>query len=282
MSRDLHSYEFEVISLDERGQVVKRCHKRAQFLTVDLSQDAKLEAVEIPGGNFMMGAPPNELGRRDNESPQHQVSVPAFFIGKFPVTQAQWRAVMHFLPECRADFRGDSLPVVNVWWEQALEFCSRLERQTGLHFRLPGEAEWEYACRAGTTTPFHWGPTITSDVANFDGTRTYGTGQPGEFRKGQTPVGAFGKANGFGLFDMHGLVWEWCADAWHDDYQGAPADGKAWLSGGDQGYRVQRGGSWRDGAALCRSAHRVGDIAHNLDHIVGLRVCLTVVADEDK
>jgi formylglycine-generating enzyme required for sulfatase activity len=280
MKRDLHSYEFEVASLDKRGQIVECGNKRTQSFTVDLSQGEKLEVVEIPGGNFMMGATPDELGQRDNESPMHQVSVASFFMGKFPVTQAQWLAVMRSLPDCRDDFRGASLPVVNVWWEQALEFCSRLEQQTGLYFRLPGEAEWEYACRAGTTTPFHWGQTITTDVANFDGTRPYGAGLASEFRKRLTPVGSFGKANGFGLFDMHGLVWEWCADTWHDDYQGAPTDGKAWLSGGDQGYRVQRGGSWRDGASLCRSAHRVGDIAHNLDHLVGLQVCLTVDLDE--
>jgi formylglycine-generating enzyme required for sulfatase activity len=275
MKHELQSYEFEVLSLDERGQVTEGYTRQAQCFTIDLNQGLKLEMVEIPGGNFIMGAPPDEVGRRENESPQHQVSVSSFFMGKFSVTQAQWFAVMSGLPQLHEAFRGDTLPVVNVWWEQALEFCRQLAQQSDLPFRLPSEAEWEYACRAGTTTPFHWGRTITTEVANYDGTQPYRELPAGEFRKRLTPVGSLQKANGFGLYDMHGNVWEWCADAWHDDYQSAPRDGTAWERGGDQGYRVQRGGSWRDSAVLCRTAHRVGDIAHNSDHIVGLRVCLT-------
>jgi eukaryotic-like serine/threonine-protein kinase len=275
MMHDLQNYEFEVVSLNEHGRVTESFISQARFFSVELDRGVELEMVEVPGGSFMMGAPEDEIGRRENERPQHQVSVPTFFMGKFPISQEQWLAVMPSLPDCRDEFREHSLPVVNVWWEKALEFCANLAQLTGLPFRLPSEAEWEYACRAGTTTPFHWGQTITPEVANFDGTRPYGEGPEGEFRKRLTPAGSFRKANGFGLYDMHGNVWEWCADVWHDDYQGAPADEEAWISGGDQGYRVQRGGSWRDSAVLCRTAHRVGDIAHNSEHIVGLRVCLS-------
>lgn len=274
MSHNLVDYEFETYTLDERGQIAERRVGHARTLSVDLGE-VDLQMVEIPEGSFVMGGPAGEPGRRENESPQHRVSLPSFFLGRFPVTQAQWRAVMGSPPPMRDEFRGDDLPAVNVWWEQVLDFCARLSERSGLNVRLPSEAEWEYACRAGTSTPYHWGPTITSEVANFDGTRPYGAAPKGTFRRGLTPAGYFRAANGFGLEDMHGNVWEWCADVWHDDYYGAPEDGSAWRSGGDQGYIVQRGGSWRDAAVLCRAAFRVGDIAYNSDHIVGLRACVT-------
>ena len=137
---------------------------------------------------------------------------------------------------------------------------------TDLAIRLPSEAEWEYACRAGTRSPFHSGPTISAKVANFNSERPYASASPAGSVRRLSPVGAFGMANEFGLYDMHGNVWEWCADVWHDDYRGAPNNGQPWLDAGDEGYRVQRGGSWRDIPELCRSAFRVGDIAFNWDH----------------
>jgi formylglycine-generating enzyme required for sulfatase activity len=181
---------------------------------------------------------------------------------------------MKSLPAIGEDFRGQNLPVVNVWLERAIEFCGRLSTLHGENFRLPTEAEWEYACRAGTTTPFSFGETLTTDLANFDGGQPFKDTPKGEFRKCLTPVGSF-PPNAFGLYDMHGNIWEWCADIWHENYLGAPEDGSAWLTNGDQSYCVQRGGSWLDRASNCRSAFRVGDIAHNNDHIVGLRVCLS-------
>jgi eukaryotic-like serine/threonine-protein kinase len=270
----LRSDEFDVIAVDEHGRVTERRPGRGRSFAVDLGHGMQLEMVEIPAGRFLMGAPVEEPERRENEGPQHPVTVPSFFLGRFPVTQAQWLAVMGHLPLLPEAFRGDDLPVVDVWCELALEFCIRLSRLTGERYRLPSEAEWEYACRAGSTSPFCCGPTITPALANYDGARPYGQAPAGEARAGLTPVGSLGLANAFGLSDMHGNVWEWCADVWHEDYRDAPADGSAWLTGGDQGYLVQRGGSWRDGAGRCRSAFRVGDIAHNSDHIVGLRVCL--------
>jgi formylglycine-generating enzyme required for sulfatase activity len=225
-----------------------------------LSQKTTLEMIEIPAGKFLMGSSTQESFFRENETPQHEVEISSFIIGKFPVTQSQWFSVMNQMPKISEDFRGENLPVVNVWLEKALEFCSELSKLTGKTFRLPTEAEWEYACRARTLTSFTFGETISRNLANYDNTHL-------------SPVGEF-PPNAFGIYDMHGNVWEWCADIWHENYIGAPNDGSAWLMHGDQSYCVQRGGSWIDRAINCRSAFRVGDIAHNSDHIVGLRVCI--------
>jgi formylglycine-generating enzyme required for sulfatase activity len=238
-----------------------------------LSSTTILEMEEIPAGSFLMGSSPHEPFSRSNERPQHRVEVSQFYLGKYPVTQAQWSTVMDDLPRTGVKFRGAQMPVVNVYLEKALEFCARLSALTGEKFRLPSEAEWEYSCRAGTTSAFSFGDELTPDAANF---KILPVGKPPaaeECHSGLTPVGSF-PANAFGLYDMHGNVWEWCADVWHENYVGAPSDGRAWIESGDQGYCVQRGGSWDNWADRCRSAFRVGDIAHNDDHIVGLRVCL--------
>src|SRR5207244_4203738 len=135
-------------------------------------------------------------------------------------------------------FKGDDSPVDGVSWEDAEEFCARLSHRTGRTYRLPSEAEWEYACRAGTTTPFHFGMTIMPDMVNYDGTKPYGKGPKGAYRQHTMPVGNYGPANAFGLYDMHGNVAEWTQDAWHDSYAGAPANGSAWEQGSDANYRV--------------------------------------------
>lgn len=237
-----------------------------------LSQTTILEMIEIPAGSFLMGSNDSEMEKRANETPQHEVNLKSCYLGKFPVTQGQWFAVMNDLPEIAEGFRGADLPVVNIWLEKAIEFCVRLSALTGEKFRLPSEAEWEYACRAGTTTPFSFGETITTEQANFNGEQPFKETPKGRFRKHLTKIGTFAP-NNFGLCDMHGNIWEWCADIWHENYVDAPTDGSAWLANGDRSYCVQRGGSWIDRASNCRSAFRVGDIAHNNDHIVGLRVC---------
>lgn len=245
-----------------------------KIIEFKLSQNVNLEMVEIPAGSFLMGSSESESEKRENETPQHEVDLRSFYLGKFSVTQVQWLAVMKSLPKISEDFRGNDLPVVNVWLEKAIEFCTKLSTLTGEKFRLPSEAEWEYACRAGTASPFSFGETINAGQANFNGGQPFGQTQKGEFRKCLTTVGSF-PPNDFGLYDMHGNVWEWCADIWHENYFNAPNDGSAWLRNGDQSYCVQRGGSWIDRTANCRSAFRVGDIAHNNENIVGLRVCLT-------
>ncbi len=222
-----------------------------------------LHMVIVPGGTFLMGSPDDEPEREEREGPQHEVTVPAFFMGRYPVTQAQWQAVAA-LPQVERErapdpsrFKGDNRPVESVTWYDAVEFCARLSVHTGRQYRLPAEAEWEYACRAGTTTPFYFGKTLTTDVANYDGNSTYADGPKGEYREETTPVDHFGIANAFGLCDMHGNVLEWCQDHWHDSYEGAPTDGSAWIEGGNSERRILRGGAWNVNPRYCRSAYRL-------------------------
>jgi formylglycine-generating enzyme required for sulfatase activity len=217
--------------------------------------------ISIPGGSFVMGAPSSEQESTSDERPQHVVTVKPFLMGKYPVTQKQWRVVATFGQVIReldpdpSEFKGDNLPVECISWDDANEFCARLTRKTKRDYRLPSEAEWEYAYRAGTTTPFHVGETITTDLVNYDGNYSYGDAPKGKYRERTTPVGNF-LPNQFGLCDMHGNVWEWCADHWHSNYEGAPTDGSAWLSDKESSYRVWRGGSWLHTPPYCRSAFR--------------------------
>jgi formylglycine-generating enzyme required for sulfatase activity len=233
----------------------------------DLANDTQLEMMLIPGGTFIMGSPKEEENSIDSERPQHEVTIEPFFMGKYQVTQAQWRFVAQLpqvnreLEQDPSNFKGDNRPVERVSWYDAVEFCDRLSQYTGRTYRLPSEAEWEYACRAGTTTPFHFGETITTNLANYDGESTYGDGVEGVYRRETTEVGSFGVANNFGLYDMHGNVYEWCLDDWHDNYKDAPTDGSAWFSSDDKlsdksGRAVLRGGSWDSFARHCRSAFR--------------------------
>jgi formylglycine-generating enzyme required for sulfatase activity len=190
-------------------------------------------------------------------------------MGKYPVTQAQYQAVMGNNP---SNFKGDNRPVEGVSWHEAMEFCDRLSKKLGQPYTLPSEAQWEYACRAGTTTPFHFGETITTDLANYDGTSTFASGPKGVFRQETTDVGLF-PANRWGLYDMHGNVFEWCLDHFHDSYNGAPADGSAWVTGGDSSYRMLRGGSWDHSPRICRCAFRLYD-AYPVSRVIsfGFRV----------
>jgi formylglycine-generating enzyme required for sulfatase activity len=209
--------------------------------------------VRISSGVFMMGSPETEEYHYKDEGPQHRVRVGSFYMGKYEVTQAQYRMVMGNSP---SEFKGDNLPVENVSWNEAVEFIRRLNgMQSAYTYRLPTEAEWEYACRAGTTTPFAFGSSLSSNQANFDGSRPYGGASKGVYRLKTTRVGSF-QPNAWGLYDMHGNVMEWCEDVWHEDYIGAPTDGSAWLDGGDQSRHVRRGGSWDSAAGGLRSAVR--------------------------
>jgi formylglycine-generating enzyme required for sulfatase activity len=165
------------------------------------------------------------------------VTVGSFYIGKFEVTQRQWRAVA-LMPKVNRDlntnpsqFAGDDLPVEQVSWDDAMEFCARLSRATGRSYRLPSEAEWEYACRAGTTTAFSFGETITAGVENYNGNYPWRDAVKGAYREKTVAVGSLGVPNGFGLYDMHGNVGEWCMDNWHENYSGAPGDGSVWEGG---------------------------------------------------
>ena len=253
LSLNLKTFEFQVVRVNGKGEITKRVSEEAKYFTEDLGNDVTLDMVEIPGGEFNMGSPEDEKERDQDEGPQHKVTVKSFFMGKFAVTQAQYEAIMGENPSA-SGCRGKQRPVVSLNWYDATDFCKKLTEKTGRTYRLPSEAEWEYACRAETITPFHFGETITTDLANYRGTDwkddkeklhsgNYGNGPKGKYREETTEVGNF-HSNAFGLYDMHGNVWEWCQDTWHKDYQGAPADGSAWVENGDDSKRVLRGGAW--------------------------------------
>ena len=277
----LESFEFETAQIrqvEAGGWDIERRHGSAQQFVEELGDGTGLDMVFVPGGKFEMGSPDDEPENEDNEKPQHEVEVSPFYLGKYPVTQAQWRAVAA-LPQVEralkpesSHFKGANRPVESISWDDAVEFCRRLSRHSGRDYRLPSEAEWEYACRAGTTTPFYFGDTLSSELANYDGRETYGEGPEGEYRKQTTDVDSF-PANGFGLYDMHGNVWEWCADDWHSNYKGAPNDGTAWVDENrTKTRRVLRGGSWFINPWVCRSAVRNYVTPVNANVINGFRV----------
>jgi eukaryotic-like serine/threonine-protein kinase len=295
------SFEFETAKLIlksgvfglGKGSEIQRSRKKSRLFIQDLGNGVNLEMVAIPGGTFIMGSPENEEGYHASQSPQHQVTVPSFFMGKYPVTQKQWQAVAALekvnidLQSDPSYFKGDgstsltnNLPVECVSWDDAQEFCARLSRMANKTYRLPSEAEWEYACRAGTTTPFYCGETISTDLANYRGTDweykskvypgNYGQGQKGEFREKTTEVGIF-PANPFGLYDMCGNVWEWCEDEWHENYINAPINGSVWTSLSVDN-KLLRGGSWYHNPANCRSAYRDFYNLDDFSHNIGFRV----------
>ncbi|WP_199302160.1 formylglycine-generating enzyme family protein [Pseudanabaena cinerea] len=236
-----------------------------------------LELAAIKEDDFQMGSNQNS-----NEQPIHPVHIKAFRIAKYTVTQELWKAVAA-MPKVKDDlnadpsrFKGANLPVENVSWHDAQEFCKRLSNAIKQPVRLPTEAEWEYACRAGTNTHFAFGDTITPSQVNYDGNYPFGGAAKGQYRVTTVAVDSLAK-NDWGLYQMHGNVWEWCEDVWHDNYNGAPSDGSAWMSGGDQSYRVLRGGSWSHYAGHCRSACRGRNIPSSRCNIYGFRVVLPLL-----
>lgn len=198
---------------------IQRSRRATWGYTEPLNDEIGLEMISIPRGTFLMGAPEGEPESYDYERPQHEVSLKPFYMGRYAVTQAQWRVVAGYpqidreLNPDPSDFKGDNRPVQNVSWYDATEFCKRLSAKTGREYKLPSEAQWEYACRAGTETPFHFGEIITTELANYRGTSTYNGSPEGEYREQTTDVGSF-PANAWGLYDIHGNVFEWCEDDW--------------------------------------------------------------------
>jgi formylglycine-generating enzyme required for sulfatase activity len=228
------------------------------------------ETIAIPAGEFLMGTLPDKPEEvQMTEIPQHRVKLSSFQLGIYPVTIYQFNFVM-MLPKVKIDlgskkqarysWKSDKLPITSVPWEDAIEFCARLSILTGKNYRLPSEAEWEYACRAGTTTNYSFGDTLPENQANF-----YLMGRENVLM----PVGQF-PPNAFGLYDMHGNVWEWCQDNYQNNYNGAPTDGSAWL--GNSKYHVLRGGSWLDIPWRCRSAYRGYGADVKFCYDIGFRV----------
>ena len=292
-------FELETARLLRQGEGwrLERRSLRLERALVELGEEISLPLLWIPGGELVMGSPPDELERCDSEGPQHRVRLAGFWLGQTPITQAQWRAVARLVPPLGerwqrqlpanpstfqpegeknasygrfallpAESNTDQRPVEQVSWHEAMEFCRRVETflpdGSGLHCTLPSEAQWEYACRAGESTPFACGETITPELANYDANYTYADGPKGEYREQTMPVGMF-PANAWGLHDMHGNVWEWCLDHWHENYDEAPFDGRAWINpdtrdsdAEEEQPRLLRGGSWYYFPGFCRSAAR--------------------------
>ncbi|PSB22042.1 sulfatase-modifying factor protein [Phormidesmis priestleyi ULC007] len=280
--RTVSTFEFDIVTLEvqqksglfgQKKLTTQTRPGRAEYFTEDF---LKLDMVSIPGGSFTMGSM-----EYDGEKPPHKVTIAPFFMSKYPITQAQW-SVIASLPKINLDldpdpsnFKGANRPVEQVSWDEVVEFCDRISQKTEKTYRLPSEAEWEYACRAGTTTPFHFGETITTDLVNYDGNETYGDSPKGVYRKQTTDVGSF-PPNAFGLYDTHGNVWEWCADPWHENYDNAPADGRVWELDSDREntLRLLRGGSWSNNPIFCRSAYRNRTRRDDRNNNIGFRVLL--------
>jgi formylglycine-generating enzyme required for sulfatase activity len=255
----------------EEGQKAQKEPRPGDVTVIGMSSGVEMKFAWCPPGTFLMGSPSSEEQREGHEGAdetQHRVTLTrGYWLGIHQVTQAQWQAVMGSSP---SQFRGDTFPVERVSWEDCQEFIKRLGQKTGKRFRLPTEAEWEYACRAGTTTPFHFGETISTDQANYDGNYTYSKGKKGLYRQKTTPVGSF-PANPWGLYDMHGNVWEWCQD-WYGLYQKEDIKDPQGINNGAA--RVLRGGSWYDVPRGCRSACRNRGVPGRRYGSFGCRVLL--------
>ncbi|HKQ76804.1 MAG TPA: SUMF1/EgtB/PvdO family nonheme iron enzyme [Blastocatellia bacterium] len=298
-SLPLRAFTYETVTIDASGNEISRRRLQGQAYVEDLGGGVTIEMVAVPGGQFQMGSTDAEAqaafeeakhyyldSRREwyiAETPRHLVKISPFLIGKFEVTQRQWRAVAK-LPKVTLDLesdpsriKGDDLPVENISWNHAKEFIARLNARLGLNevngYRLPSEAEWEYAARAGSDTPFAFGATINSYIVNYNGNNPFGQAQKGPYDGRTVRVGSLGVANAWGIFDMPGNVWEWCEDIYHNNYQEAPGDGRAWLGESRTGSgRVYRGGGWIGYAVNCRSASRYYDAPGTSGDNLGFRL----------
>ncbi|MEO6027127.1 MAG: bifunctional serine/threonine-protein kinase/formylglycine-generating enzyme family protein, partial [Candidatus Binatia bacterium] len=273
------TYAFQAATIDANGTIA-RAELQARSYGEDLGTGVAIEMVAIPAGEFQMG---NASATYPDETPQRAVAIQPFYLSRYEVTQAQWRAVAAGLPRVTraldpdpSGFKGDDLPVEQVSWDDAMEFCERLSRKTRHVYHLPSEAEWEYAARSGTTTAFGFGPTLAPTLASFDATVPFGTAPRGSAPTQTSSVGTFAVANGFGLYDMHGNVAEWCLGEYHPSYAGAPADGRPWITKGDTDRHVVRGGSWDDLAVDCRSANRYSYPRDGRQRTIGLRLAMSL------
>jgi formylglycine-generating enzyme required for sulfatase activity len=273
---NLQRFSDETVTVDASGNIVDRKTITAEYFT-ETAANVALHMVAIQGNRFLRGSPENEAGRFDREGPRLEVLVPDFFIGRYAVTQAQWRSVAQLrridrdLDADPSRFKGALRPVEQVTWDDTREFCARLSRESGKVYRLPSETEWEYVCRAETTTPFAFGETLATEIANYRAEYTYANGSKGKYRGQTVEVGNF-LPNAWGVYDMHGNVWEWCEDAWRDNYSNKSIDSSAHFNNSTQ-KRVARGGSWDNYPWDCRSAMRSYFPRNNYGYYLGFRIC---------
>ena len=246
---------FETAFIDHHKKI-RRDSRTARQCTEFLPNGVMLEMIYIPGGSFIMGSETAE-----SEKPVRRVTLKPFLAGKYPITQAQWEAV---LGSHSSKFKGANRPVEMVNWHDAVRFCVKLSRLTGNQYQLLSEAQWEYACRAGSTTMYSFGDNIMPDLANYEGSGIKQTSEVGKY-----------PANAFGLYDMHGNVWEWCADVWHENYLSAPNDETVWNCDNPNSMlhsRLLRGGSWYNSGDKLSSSYRIGfDVSSRYDN-EGFRV----------
>ena len=266
-NEDTKAFSFNLVTTNKKGEVISITRNYANSFLEDLGNGITLEMVEIPGGTYLMGST-----QEDCELPEHPVKLPTFFMSKYPVTQQQYKAITGVNPSV---FKGDQLPVENVSWSNAISFCEELAIQTGRNYTLPSETQWEYACRAGTTTAFHFGEGISSDLVNYNGNYTYALVHKQNFRQKTVPVGSL-MPNAYGLYDMHGNVWEWCLDDWHTNYNGAPDNQTSWVSQRINRWKVVRGGSWNTCPQDCRSASRSLQMFDSAHKDIGFRLVLNI------
>ena len=305
---ELRQEMLQVETVDSEGKPQPTAWQEINSFDQSLGDDNAIEFSMIPAGEFTMGSPDGELLRSDGEGPMF-VKVAQFAISRTAITQAHWRSVVLARPNAirwplpidPSSFKGGDLPVETITWQHAWEFCARLSAWTGHIYRLPSQAEWEYACRARTTTPFHFGQTLTPELANYCGTGgavcgtsdgkdisdlayngaiypdgAYGSGPVGTFIGQTKPVRSY-PSNRFGLFEMHGNVWEYCSDNWSDRLEDIPDNGSPYV-GGRMDLHVLRGGSWSHNPAICRSAYRdrVNETSRGWSGRIGFRIVCDV------
>ena len=283
-------YIWGVLNLDEenlRTKYLRRMEELYSVESINNNSEKKEKTISvngvdivmvyIPAGEFLMGSPETEALRQSDEGPQHRVVInKGFWMGKYEVTQGQWIAVMG---QNEAWFEeGNDYPVEWLSCDMAQGFIKKLNEKTGLKFRLPAESEWEYACRAGTTTPFHYGESISSDQANFNGKFPYGEAKKGVYREETCPVGSF-QPNPWGVYDMHGKVWEWCEDVYKADIYNHPEfytknDIGNPVYSGVSSQRVFRGGGWLGNGVVLRSASRSHELRQYALPFIGFRLVL--------
>ncbi|MGY6528873.1 MAG: bifunctional serine/threonine-protein kinase/formylglycine-generating enzyme family protein [Cyanobacterium sp.] len=286
-SPNIETFEFDSVTVQEKkkifglmGGIDKQIvTKKNKFFVEYLGEGVNLEMIFIPAGTFLMGSPNTDSEKEKDETPPYRVNIFPFYISKYPITQAQWRfvsslpKVQRFLKDAPSAFRGDNLPVEKISWYDAQEFCLRLKEYTKRAYRLPTEAEWEYACRGGSSSIFSFGNIINPQFANYDSRKNAKANNSGDdkFDRKTTPVDSF-FPNGFGLYDCHGNVWEWCEDHYTPNYVNKSKDGSAFRSQLSTTPRVVRGGSWSLPSNYCRSAKRSSYSADSTYNFVGFRV----------